>query len=84
MVPEPQLLPESAITATTVKPGASAVASWTGAGAAAANGAIALTAIARQVGGTLDINTNTGRGWLNSITTTTANNNGILGGWATL
>ena len=76
--------PESAITATTVNPGASVVASWTGAGATAANGAIALTAITRQVGGTLDVNTNTGGGWLNPITTTTANNNGILGGWATL
>ncbi|MGO8836757.1 MAG: pectinesterase family protein [Limisphaerales bacterium] len=75
---------ESKITATTVNPGASAVISWTGAGATAANGAIALTAIARQVGGTLDINTNTGSGYLNTITTTTANNNGILGGWATL
>jgi len=75
---------ESKITATTVNPGASAVKSWTGTGATAANGAIALTAITRQFGGTLDINTNTGGGYLNTITTTTANNNGILGGWATL
>jgi autotransporter-associated beta strand protein len=75
---------ESSLLGTTIKPGASAVASWTGAGATAANGAIALVAITRQVGGTLDINTNTGGGWLNPITTTTVNNNGILGGWATL
>ncbi|MGD0208397.1 MAG: pectinesterase family protein [Verrucomicrobiota bacterium] len=75
---------ESKITATTVNPGASVAASWTGAGASAGNGALALAAITRQVGGTLDINTNTGGGWLNSVTTTTANNNGILGGWATL
>ena len=75
---------ENAITATTVKPGASVAASWTGAGATAGNGALALAAITRQVGGTLDINTNTGGGWLNPITTTTANKNGILGGWATL
>ena len=74
---------ESKISATTVNPGASAVASWTGAGATAANGAIALTAITRQVGGTLDVETNTQGGFLNTITTTTANNNGILGGWAT-
>ena len=74
---------ESKITATTVNPGASAVASWTGAGATAANGAITLTAITRQVGGTLDVETNTQGGFLNTITTTTANNNGILGGWAT-
>jgi autotransporter-associated beta strand protein len=75
---------ENAITATTVNPGASAVMSWTGTGASAANGAIALTAITRQVGGTLDVNTNSGGGYLNTVTTTTANNNGILGGWATL
>jgi autotransporter-associated beta strand protein len=72
---------ESKITATTVNPGASAVKSWTGAGATAANAAIALTAITRQVGGTLDTETN--NTYANTITTTTANNNGILGGWAT-
>ena len=74
---------ESKITATTVNPGASVVASRTGTGATAANGAIALTALTRQVGGTLDVETNTQGGFLNAITTTTANNNGILGGWAT-
>ena len=70
---------EGTIASTTVKPGASAVKSWTATGAVAANGAIGLNAITRLVGGTLDISTN----YANTITTTTANNNGILGGWAT-
>lgn len=69
---------EGAITSTTVKPGASSVQAITASGTTV--GAIALTAITRQTGGTLDLATNnTG----NAITTTTANNNGILGGWAT-
>ena len=70
---------EGTIASTTVKPGASAIQSGTASGAVAANGAIGLNAITRQVGGTLDISTN----YANTITTTTANNNGILGGWAT-
>ncbi len=69
---------ENGITATTVKPGASTVKSLTLNGAAA-NGAIALAAIARQTGGTLNAMTNSSG---NTITTTSANNNGILGGWA--
>lgn len=69
---------EALITSTTLKPGASSVKSVTASGVV--NGTLALTAITRQVGGTLNaVTNNTG----NAITTTTANNNGILGGWAT-
>lgn len=72
---------ETRITTATVSPGASSVKSLTGGTASAANGAVALTAITRQVGGTLDTETN--NAYANTITTTSANNNGILGGWVT-
>jgi autotransporter-associated beta strand protein len=68
---------ENGITSTKVQPGASAVQvidSGTGTGSAA------LTAITRNVGGTVDfLASGTGA----AITTTSGNNNGILGGWAT-
>ncbi len=68
---------EAGITSTTVKPGASAVQVVD---ASTGSGSIALTAITRNVGGTVDfLASGTGA----AITTTSANNNDILGGWAT-
>ena len=70
---------ESAILSTTVNPGASIVRSLTNGTASANNGALALNAITRKVGGTLDAFASTN----SAITTTSGNVNGILGGWAT-
>jgi autotransporter-associated beta strand protein len=62
---------------TTINPGASSVS---GNNAGASGGNATFGALTRKVGGTLDIASKTGSG---TFSTTTANNNAILGGWAT-